>query len=70
MIPVDDHDLRALYIDRIYDTYIDEEELQDCDHTIWTDRRRPGAAPLFLARVHLRDGQVAGGRQRQEAGLA
>jgi deoxyhypusine synthase len=28
---VDDNDLRALYIDRIYDTYIDEEELQTCD---------------------------------------
>src|SRR3569832_797247 len=32
--PVDDRDLRALYIDRIYDTYIDEEELQACDHAI------------------------------------
>ncbi|HEX8233949.1 MAG TPA: deoxyhypusine synthase [Caulobacteraceae bacterium] len=31
---VDDRDLRALYIDRIYDTYIDEEELQSVDHTI------------------------------------
>ncbi|HWF01290.1 MAG TPA: deoxyhypusine synthase [Caulobacteraceae bacterium] len=31
---VDDRDLRALYIDRIYDTYIDEEELQSCDHAI------------------------------------
>ena len=31
---VDDNDLRALYIDRIYDTYIDEEELQHCDETI------------------------------------
>lgn len=31
---VDDNDLRALYIDRIYDTYIDEEELQNCDETI------------------------------------
>jgi len=25
----DDNVLRSLYIDRIYDTYIDEEELQD-----------------------------------------
>lgn len=33
---VDDNDLRALYIDRIYDTYIDEEELQNCDETIKT----------------------------------
>ncbi|MFN3574288.1 MAG: 1,9-bis(guanidino)-5-aza-nonane synthase [Phenylobacterium sp.] len=31
---VDDRDLRALYIDRIYDTYIDEEDLQTCDATI------------------------------------
>ena len=30
----DDRILRDLYIDRIYDTYIDEEELQACDHTI------------------------------------
>ena len=32
---VDDRDLRGLYIDRIYDTYIDEEELQACDATIF-----------------------------------
>jgi deoxyhypusine synthase len=31
---VDDKDLRAQYIDRIYDTYIDEEELQSCDGAI------------------------------------
>lgn len=31
---VDDKLLRKLYIDRIYDTYIDEEELQVCDMTI------------------------------------
>ncbi|MBX9882221.1 MAG: deoxyhypusine synthase [Sphingomonas sp.] len=30
----DDNTLRSLYIDRIYDTYIDEEQLQDCDFTI------------------------------------
>ena len=30
----DDDTLRSLYIDRIYDTYIDETQLQDCDHTI------------------------------------
>ncbi|MFH1126855.1 MAG: deoxyhypusine synthase [archaeon] len=30
----DDKLLRKLYIDRIYDTYIDEEELQACDRTI------------------------------------
>ena len=31
----DDNVLRSLYIDRIYDTYIDEEELQHVDHTIY-----------------------------------
>ena len=30
----DDKELRDHYIDRIYDTYIDEEELQQCDATI------------------------------------
>lgn len=33
--PVDDNILRDNYIDRIYDTYIDEEELQACDHAIY-----------------------------------
>jgi deoxyhypusine synthase len=31
----DDATLRSLYIDRIYDTYIDEEELQHVDHVIY-----------------------------------
>ena len=31
---IDDKKLRELYIDRIYDTFIDEEELQVCDKTI------------------------------------
>jgi deoxyhypusine synthase len=31
---VDDRTLRKLYIDRIYDTYIDEEDLQVCDKAI------------------------------------
>ncbi len=30
----DDDTLRSLLIDRIYDTYIDEQQLQDCDFTI------------------------------------
>lgn len=33
-VEVDDEELRRLYIDRIYDTFIDEEELQACDRTI------------------------------------
>jgi len=31
---VDDKKLRELYIDRIYDTFIDEEQLQVCDNTV------------------------------------
>ncbi|MGB9695718.1 MAG: 1,9-bis(guanidino)-5-aza-nonane synthase [Ignavibacteria bacterium] len=31
---VDDNELRELMIDRIYDTYIDEEELRICDETV------------------------------------
>jgi deoxyhypusine synthase len=30
---VDDNELRVLHIDRIYDTYIDEDELRICDET-------------------------------------
>ncbi|HBF88755.1 MAG TPA: deoxyhypusine synthase [Bacteroidales bacterium] len=32
---VNDKDLRDLYIDRIYDTFIDEQELQACDNTVY-----------------------------------
>ena len=31
----DDDTLRSLYIDRIYDTYIDEQDLQNVDHTVF-----------------------------------
>ncbi len=42
---VDDRDLRANYVDRIYDTYIDEEELQHCDKIIGevADGMKPAA---------------------------
>ncbi len=32
---IDDQFLRKNYIDRIYDTYIDEKDLQNCDNTIF-----------------------------------
>ena len=50
---VDDNDLRDLYIDRIYDTYIDEDELQDVDHTIGdiADAVEPG---LYSSRRFIR----------------
>ena len=50
----DDKDLRDLYIDRIYDTYIDEEELQFCDKTIGeiADGMAPGP---YSSRAFIRE---------------
>ena len=49
---VDDTQLRDLYIDRIYDTYIDEEQLQACDGTIKiiadTLEKRPYSSREFI----------------------
>lgn len=49
---VDDNTLRDLYIDRIYDTYIDEEDLQHCDGTIFEIaqgcERRPYSSREFI----------------------
>ncbi|MCK9163918.1 MAG: deoxyhypusine synthase [Bacteroidales bacterium] len=49
---IDDKHLRSNYIDRIYDTYIDEEELQNCDSTIKiiADRleKRPYSSREFI----------------------
>jgi deoxyhypusine synthase len=41
---VDDNVMRNLYIDRIYDTFIDEDELQTCDATVKkiADSLKPG----------------------------
>jgi len=48
----DDDTLRSLYIDRIYDTYIDEEDLQNVDHTIFeiaeTLEPRPYSSRAFI----------------------
>ena len=50
----DDETLRSLYIDRIYDTYIDEQQLQDCDFTIGqiADRLEPSA---YSSRAFIRE---------------
>ena len=42
---VDDKTMRELYIDRIYDTFIDEEQLQACDSTICDIAGRLPAKP-------------------------
>ena len=49
-----DKELRDHYIDRIYDTYIDEEELQVCDNTIKeiADKLKPGA---YSSREFIRE---------------
>jgi deoxyhypusine synthase len=48
----DDKRLRELYIDRIYDTYIDEEQLQVCDNTVQRIadglERRPYSSREFI----------------------
>ena len=48
----DDNHLRDLYIDRIYDTYIDEEQLQNCDEItkVIADslERRPYSSREFI----------------------
>lgn len=50
----DDNTLRSLYIDRIYDTYIDEEQLQNCDRTIGeiADALPPGP---YSSRAFIRE---------------
>ncbi len=49
---IPDTQLRELYIDRIYDTFIDEEELQACDNTIYTIanvlEKRPYSSREFI----------------------
>src|SRR5208337_2073768 len=52
---VDDRMLRELYVDRIYDTFIDEEELQGCDATVKkiAERleRRPYSSREFISHM-------------------
>jgi deoxyhypusine synthase len=51
----DDDTLRSLYIDRIYDTYIDEEAAAGLtDHTIGEIANTPGAAP-YSSREFIRE---------------
>jgi deoxyhypusine synthase len=49
---IDDHDLADLMIDRIYDTFIDEVNLQEIDHTIKkiadTLQKRPYSSREFI----------------------
>ncbi|MCS7216294.1 deoxyhypusine synthase [Thermus sp.] len=51
---VDDNELRALRIDRIYDTFLDEDDLRVCDHTVAeiADRLPPG---VYSSREFVRE---------------
>lgn len=53
-INADDDELRKLKIDRIYDTFIDEENLRDCDNTIKkiADSMKPDA---YSSREFIRE---------------
>ncbi|NQV83175.1 MAG: deoxyhypusine synthase [Rhodospirillales bacterium] len=67
---VDDGYLRSLYIDRIYDTYIDEEGLQACDHAI--AEIADGLEPRpYTSREFIREmgAWLAGGKARKEGSL-
>ncbi|MBC8337227.1 MAG: deoxyhypusine synthase [Rhodospirillales bacterium] len=67
---VDDGYLRSLYIDRIYDTYIDEEDLQACDHAI--AEIADGLEPRpYTSREFIREmgSWLAGGKARKEGSL-
>ncbi len=52
---ISDVTLRELYVDRIYDTFIDEEELQNCDNTIKiiadSLERRPYSSREFIYEI-------------------
>jgi deoxyhypusine synthase len=64
----DDKDLRDLYIDRIYDTYIDEEELQTTDRTIGeiADGMKPGP---YSSRAFIKEmGRWLKGRKNRKKG--
>ncbi len=66
---VDDGLLRDLYIDRIYDTYIDEEQLQECDMTIRkiADGMKPG---VYSSREFIREmGRYLSGREKSKDSL-
>ena len=66
----DDRVLRELYIDRIYDTYIDEEDLQACDHTILEIADSLGAGAISSrAFIKAMGAWLAAGNARKEGSL-
>ncbi len=66
---MDDRQLRELWIDRIYDTYIDEEDLRVCDDTIARIcaglEKRPYSSREFISEMgrYLEDERYAASRE-------
>ena len=66
----DDRVLRDLYIDRIYDTYIDEEQLQACDHTIFEIAESLPAEPISSRGfIHAMGKWLADGNAKKQGSL-
>lgn len=66
----DDRILRDLYIDRIYDTYIDEEELQACDNAIYEITESLPEGPISSrAFIHAMGAWLAAGNAKKEGSL-
>ena len=66
----DDRILRDLYIDRIYDTYIDEEELQACDNAIYEITESLPDGPMSSrAFIHAMGAWLAAGNAKKPGSL-
>ena len=67
---VDDGKLRDLQIDRIYDTYIDEEQLQCCDRTIFEIANNLKPQPYSSREfIHAMGAYLAAGNAKKEDSL-
>ena len=67
---LDDNDLRDLAIDRIYDTYIDEDDLQSCDHAIAEIADGLAAQPYTSREfIHAMGAYLASGKARKPGSL-
>lgn len=66
----DDDKLRDLQIDRIYDTYIDEEQLQRCDHIILEIANNLKPQPYSSREfIHAMGSYLASGKAKKEDSL-
>lgn len=66
----DDKILRDLYIDRIYDTYIDEEDLQTCDNTLYNIANSLEARPYSSREfIHEMGKWLANGNAQKKESL-